>query len=314
MTVLAVDVGRTAFRAAVFANGARGASVSLDNGATLADAAGVRRLVELLDTSVRALGDDAVGELRAVVVAAAGALSRPAAAAALLDAIAATPRGKGEVVVTTDIVAAHSGALAGAPGVVVAAGTGAVAFVVDGRGATTLVDGAGYLIGDAGGGYTIGRAGLAAAMRHHDGRRGGSARLADLAAAQFGPLDELPGMLHGGRDPARAVASFAPAVAEAARDGDPVAVTIWQHAVSDLADTVSAACEALPEGDRRVALTGTLFDLDDLVTEPLKVVMEVRQPGVTVRRSSGDAMVGAARLAAWPAGVYENLLLRKPAA
>lgn len=312
MTVLAVDAGRTTFRAAVFSNGARGVSVRLDNGATLADDGGVPRLVGLLDTALRALGDQAVKDLEDVVVAAAGAYFRPDLAEALADALAKGGYVARDVVVTTDIVAAHAGALDSQPGVVVAAGTGAVAFAVNGSGDTALVDGTGYLIGDAGSGFTVGRAGLAAAMRHHDGRRGGSELLARLAVEQYGPLFELPGRLHGDVAPARAVASFAPAVAQAARDGDAVAAAIWREAVTELADTATAACDALPEHDRRIAITGGLFDLNDLVTEPFLVTMAARLPGVVVRRAAGDAIVGAARLATGPAGVYKKLLFRRP--
>ena len=312
MTVLAVDVGRTAFRAAVFSNGVRGISVRLDNGATLADDDGVPRLVGLLEMALRALGDPALADVEDVVVAAAGAYHRPELAEELADALASGGYADREVIVTTDIAAAHAGALDGRPGVVVAAGTGAVAFAIDRSGKTALVDGTGYLIGDAGSGFAVGRAGLAAAMRHHDGRRGGSERLARLAVEQYAPLSELPGRLYGAAAPARAVAAFAPAVAQAARDGDAVATAIWREAVAELADTAAAACDALPEPDRRIAVTGGLFDLGDLVTEPFSVTMAARQPGVVVRRAAGDAMVGAARMASGPGGVYENLLFRRP--
>lgn len=312
MTVLAADAGRTSFRAAVFGDGARRASVQLDSGATLADDDGVPRLLRQLETAMRALGDAALGDVEHVVVAAAGALFRPMQAESFVDALAKGGYAGREVVVTTDIVAAHSGALDGQSGVVLVAGTGAVAFGVSGSGKTTLVDGTGYLIGDAGSGFAVGRAGLAAAMRHHDGRRGGSGRLARFAVDQYGPLAELPGRLHSDPAPARAVASFAPAVAQAARAGDPAAASIWRDAVSELADTAMAACRALADHDRRVAVTGSLFDLTDLVTDPFAVTMAARQPGVVVRRATGDGVVGAARLATGPAGVYENLLFRRP--
>jgi N-acetylglucosamine kinase-like BadF-type ATPase len=312
VTVLAADVGRTSFRAAVFGDGARRASVQLDSGATLADDGGVPRLLRLLETAMRAFGDAALGDLEHVVVAAAGALIRPTQAESFVHALAKGGYAGRDVVVTTDIVAAHSGALDGQSGVVLAAGTGAVAFGVSGSGKPTLVDGAGYLIGDAGSGFAVGRAGLAAAMRHHDGRRGGSERLARLAVDRYGPLAELPGRLHSDPAPARAVASFAPAVAQAARDGDPAAATIWRDAVSELADTAIAACRALADQDRQVAVTGSLFDLTDLVTDPFSITMAARLPDVVVHRATGDAVVGAARLAIGPAGVYENLLFRRP--
>lgn len=313
MSVLAIDVGRTALRAAVFTDGARGSSIRLDSGATLSDPDGPRRVARGVETALRALGDDPTADVGTIVVAAAGAVSRPDHAEALADALVALERpGHPEIVVTTDVFAAHAGALGGRPGVVIAAGTGAVACAIDAKGGVRLVDGAGYLIGDAGSGFAVGRAGLAAALRHHDGRPGGSARLASAAADRFGPLGELPGKVHGGPSPVRTVASFVPSVADAARAGDPVAAAIWRDAVCDLAETAIAACEALPEPDRRVAVTGSLFDLTDLVAEPFSTAVTAAAPDTTVRAAAADATTGAARFADPPAGIYEDLLLRRP--
>jgi N-acetylglucosamine kinase-like BadF-type ATPase len=74
------------------------------------------------------------------------------------------------IVLASDITTSHAGALGGAPGVVVAAGTGAAALALDQEGRSAICDGWGYLLGDEGSGYAIGRAGLASALREHDGR------------------------------------------------------------------------------------------------------------------------------------------------
>ncbi|MGH8824689.1 MAG: hypothetical protein ACRDVN_09455, partial [Jiangellaceae bacterium] len=123
----------------------------------------------------------------------------------------------------------------------------------------------------------------------------------------------LPGRVQGGAHAARTVAGFAAQVTEAARDGDEVALAIWAAAAGDLADTLSTACDHLPEDDQRVAFTGSLFELDDLVTEPLRRLVAARRPRAVLRRAAGDPLVGASRLAYGPAGVYESLLLRRPA-
>ncbi len=86
------------------------------------------------------------------------------------------------MLVSDDAVTAHLGALGGEPGVVIVAGTGAIALAVDEVAARA--DGWGTRLGDDGGGYWIGRAGLAAALRAHDGR-GGSRELLARAMARF---------------------------------------------------------------------------------------------------------------------------------
>ena len=92
------------------------------------------------------------------------------------DAAVAAALGHARVVVSNDAVTAHLGALGGEPGVVIVAGTGAIALAVGADGRWARADGWGTLLGDAGGGYWIGRAGLDAALRAADGR-GGSAEL-----------------------------------------------------------------------------------------------------------------------------------------
>lgn len=309
VTILAVDAGRTHCRAAVFTVAAgggleRGESVTRASEATAVDPDGPARVAATITRTVADLPDP--GQDDAILaVSAAGALRRPAATA-LAGALAQT---WGEVVVAGDVVAAHAGAFGGAPGVVLALGTGAIALAVGADGRHAVVDGAGYLVGDAGGGFAVGRAGLAAAIRHADGRAGGSAPLAAAAAARYGcPVAEVPYLLHTAADPARRVASFAEEVAAVARSGDPVAAAIWRDAVAELAETVLAAGAAVPDAGDRVALVGALFTLDDLLTGPLRERLAARRPAVTVRVDPGDALLGAARLAHLPAGPYRPLI------
>lgn len=84
-----------------------------------------------------------------------------------------------------DAVTAYAGAVGQLPGAVVAGGTGMIALGTD-LTSWRRADGWGHLLGDSGGGAWIGRAGLDAAMRAHDGRRGGSAPLLARLEAVFG--------------------------------------------------------------------------------------------------------------------------------
>jgi N-acetylglucosamine kinase-like BadF-type ATPase len=313
VTILAVDAGRSHCRAAVFTVAAdgelvRGESVTRASEATAVDPDGRARVAATITRTVAELaaaGDLAAGSPGPILaVSAAGALRRPAAAA-LAGALAGR---WGAVVVAGDVVAAHAGAFGGVPGVVLALGTGAIALAVGADGRHAVVDGAGYLVGDAGGGFAVGRAGLAAAIRHADGRAGGSGALAAAAETRYRrPVAEVPYLLHAAPDPARRVASFAEDVAAVARAGDPVAAAIWRDAVAELAGTVVAAGAAVPDAGGRVALVGPLFTLDDLLTGPLRERLAEHRPATEVRVDPGDALLGAARLAHLPAARYAAL-------
>jgi N-acetylglucosamine kinase-like BadF-type ATPase len=306
--ILAVDVGRTHCRAAVFAVAVggelvRGESVTRASEATAVDPDGPARVAATITRTLADLPDP--GRDAAVAVSAAGALRR-SAATALAGALAG---GWHRVVVAGDVVAAHAGAFGGDPGVVLALGTGAIALAVGADGRHAVVDGAGYLVGDAGGGFSVGRAGLAAVIRHADGRAGGSGPLAAAAEARYGrPVAEVPYLLHTAPNPARRVASFAEDVAAVARAGDPVAAAIWRDAVAELTETVVAAGAAVPDAGDRVALVGSLFTLDDLLTDPLRAMLAERRPAVEVRVDPGDALLGAARIAHLPAAPYAPLI------
>lgn len=201
------------------------------------------------------------------------------------------------VVLTGDVVTAYAGALGLRPGVVVAAGTGAVALAVA-PGAIARSDGWGHLLGDAGSGYWIGRRGLEVALRAHDGR-GGSALLAGLAECHVGPLDALPSRIEAHVNPAASVAAFARQVAEAARRGDEISRSIWAEAAAELAASAAAcARRLLPAGEPvPVSWSGGLFAADDLLLEPFLGRLAALLPDAVPRPPVGDALAGAALLA-----------------
>lgn len=202
------------------------------------------------------------------------------------------------VVLASDVVTSYLGALGPRPGVVVAAGTGTVALAADGRGAVALVDGWGHLLGDAGSGFAIGRAGLASALRALDGR-GGSEDLRVRAERLYGPLGELPTAIYGGEGPARRVAAFAEAVADAARAGDAIAREIWADAASELARTAVAAGERALGSDTtaEVSWAGSLFAAEDLLRAPFSRCLAERAPRLRLVSPAGSSLDGAARLA-----------------
>jgi N-acetylglucosamine kinase-like BadF-type ATPase len=249
------------------------------------------RLVPL----VRALTAEA-GPVRlaAAVVGATGLASLGAGLRAELPGALAREFGVRRVALAADAVTAYVGALGSRPGAVIAGGTGLIAIGTDLAG-WRRADGWGHLLGDCGGGAWIGRAGLEAALRAHDGREGGSARLLACAEEVFGPVAGLPGALYPRPDRPAVLASFAPTVAACA-DADPVAAGILRAAARHMADSAAAVCPS--GGESRVAVTGGLFKTGDPLLVPLDEELAKRLPRVRRVPAEGDPLHGAVRLAA----------------
>ncbi|MFI0980478.1 N-acetylglucosamine kinase [Streptomyces sp. NPDC021093] len=240
------------------------------------------------------------GEPLAVCVGAAGMATLGDGLRAELPGLLAREFGVRRVALAADAVTAYAGALGQRPGAVVAAGTGLVALGTDLRG-WRRADGWGHLLGDCGGGAWIGRAGLEAAMRAHDGRRGGSAALLGRLEAVFGPAAGLPGRLYPRTDRPAVLASFAPEVAACA-PGDPVAAGILREAARHVADTAAAVCprpgdsgEAPPACE--VALTGGLLKLGGPLLVPLHEELAEELPHARLVPAAGDPLEGALEIA-----------------
>lgn len=226
------------------------------------------------------------GPYASVSVGAAGAWAAPDAAAALaarlrnaLDA---------PVVVTSDVVSAHAGALDGGEGVLLIAGTGAAALGVDADG-VRLVDGWGPELGDFGSGSWFGREALRAVLRASVGI-GPRTALADLVRGPVGSVDDVQRWLALDGSLARRLASLAPLVLDAAADADPTAVGIAGDAVRLLVASATAASTR----SHAVALHGGLTDHPWFRA---RLVDALRAAGRTPVVPAGDALDGALLLA-----------------
>ncbi len=224
-------------------------------------------------------------------------------------ALVAEATGARSVLLTPDWVTAHLGAFEGGPGVVVAAGTGAVALGVAAVGTARRVDGAGYLVGDAGSGFWIGRRGLEVALRTIDGRASSPALLA-AARAHFG--EDLPRAawdLYASAQAVDTIARFAPAVIEA---DDPDALAIVGQAASELAATVAAAAEVIQGARVEVAVTGRLLGADNELARRFVGALTLALPRSELRAAAGDSLDGAVRLATQGPGIHASLIHTYP--
>lgn len=212
---------------------------------------------------------------------------------ALADAL-----GVRRIALAADAVTAYAGALGQRPGAVVAGGTGMIALGTD-LTSWRRADGWGHLLGDSGGGAWIGRAGLDAAMRAHDGRRGGSPALLARLEAVLGPATGLPGLLYPRTDRPALLASFAPEVGACA-DEDEVAAGILREAAAHIAEAAAAVCPrpVNPRSEEcEVALTGGLFRMGEPLLGPLRGELTQQIPQARVVPAQGDPLHGALEIA-----------------
>ncbi|CAH0127246.1 BadF/BadG/BcrA/BcrD ATPase family protein [Microbacterium sp. Bi121] len=277
--IIAVDLGKTRCRLAVIAADGR-ESYAGAGSPGLATSDGVQTALAAILPLLAQIGD-----IQRLSIGVAGAWSVPDAARELAARLAQSTGAA--IAVTSDVVTAHAGALSGAPGTLLIAGTGAAALGADSSG-VRLVDGWGPDLGDLGGGSWIGREGIRATLRARDGL-GGPTVLGDAVRSHIAPAPDAVAWLAGDEPVARQLASVAPLVLDAAAAGDDVAAGIAAEAARLLTASAVAASD-----DADVVIHGGLGDhawfraeLEHLLTSAGRVIVA----------AAGDALDGAALLA-----------------
>lgn len=292
--VAGADVGKTRCRVAIAdSDGNRLHTVDGPGAEGLAQPGGLDDATAV----VAGLVDKAMSSLQAdgrrVAALAVGAAGARASAADAPDALALRLHqrtGIAQVAVTTDAVAAHAGALAGASGVVLAVGTGAVTLGIGVDGRDCQVDGWGQWLGDEGSGAWIGREALRAVLRALDGR-GPTTTLMAAAQQQFGTVGALPSALAITPELPRTSAAFVPAVVACAAEGDAVAADVLDRAVAAWVESTATAARAVAV--TTVACVGGLCSVDRLRESWRRSLPW----GLAVVEAQGDAVDGAVLLA-----------------
>ena len=211
--------------------------------------------------------------------------------------------GFGRIQVTTDARIALAGAAEGpvdAPGIILIAGTGAIAFGRNGQGEEARAGGWGPLLGDEGSGYAIAREGLMAVVRNLDQRGPDTLlRTTVLSSEGIGTPAELLHKIHRPDGGPAEVAAFFPMVLDAARQGDPISLEIFRRAGAELGLAVATVARKLGmlEMEVRVATVGGVFAAGPLILDPIREALESRAPGAAVGPAAYPPEIGAVRIA-----------------
>lgn len=218
--------------------------------------------------------------------------------AELVPGVAAKFLAAEQLTAVHDVVTALAGASAGAAGIVLIAGTGAIAYGRTEDGREAKADGWGYLMGDAGSAYDIGIKALQAAGQAADGRGAETLlrefvpsywRVPNLAAVRL--------LLYSDQITRADIAGLAWVVSCAAEQGDAVARDILAEAGRALARSANAVVAALGMEKAVVYPTGGVLRSGHWVLDPLAASLNAE-----IRKPAFPQVVGALLLAQRQAG------------
>ena len=204
--------------------------------------------------------------------------------------------------VLNDVDAAHLGAFAGGPGILILSGTGSMAWARDAAGTPFRVGGWGDLIGDEGSSHWIGMRVLGLVSQSLDGR----AEPTGLVEAVFDhlgldrndPMNALEGWVAHLGHPRAEIASLAPLATRLAEAGDAGAAGIIDSSAAELARHVTAIARlsGLPPD---WSFAGGTFASTSLRSAVARLIG--RPPRQPLLPPIGGALLGAATLVGWPA-------------
>jgi N-acetylglucosamine kinase-like BadF-type ATPase len=244
-----------------------------------------------------------------------------------LDAAPAAALPAGRYRCGNDMVCGWAGALAGADGINIVAGTGSIAYG-EYEGRSARAGGWGELFSDEGSAYWLAREGLRLFSRMSDGRspRG---PLHEMLRRHFALEDDLDlcAALYGKSTSQRSqLAQLSRLVADAAAAGDAAARSLFTQAAGELADIVDAVHDRLQvpaHVDLPVSYSGGLFQLRTLLLAPFEAALLTRgrRSHLAAARLPPDAgaAVYASKLAGTPlagrsiAALEERLTASVPA-
>lgn len=209
---------------------------------------------------------------------------------------------KARQLLLNDVEAAHLGAFAGKPGILILSGTGSMAWARNAAGVSARVGGWGDVIGDEGSSYWIGRAALSLVSQSLD-RRAAQTALAEavfefLELDSSDPVNALGGWVSGLANPRADIAALAVLVDRVAGAGDPGAKQLIDRAAAELAKHVQAIA---PHCDRTAdwSYAGGTFGSRFLLAA---VERHIGSPPVSPQLPPiGGALLAAAQLLDWPA-------------
>lgn len=211
----------------------------------------------------------------------------------------------GKIEVVGDMAIAMEAAFGAAPGVVVIAGTGSIAYGRNGKGTTARAGGWGFAISDEGSAHWIGRAAVTAVLREMDQALDESAApsaslFRELKAVwNLGSLDEFVRKANSSPD----FAALLPTIISTADAGDKVAQRVLEQAAVELSQLASIVIRRLFAESCasstlvRLAMVGGVFRHSTRVRQHFSDEVRKFDPRVQVIQEIVEPVAGALQMA-----------------
>ena len=192
----------------------------------------------------------------------------------------------------------------GGPGLLLNAGTGSIAYGINGQHQAGRVGGYGYLIGDEASAYWVASEGIRRALHAHDGV-GADTMLVSLLQEELNlrSIVDVFDYVHAHNK--ADIARLSPLVTRAQAAGDQVAANILNEASAYLLQCVQALLTRLqmkPE-EHTLYITGGLLLNSPWLLNALKEGLHQRCPGLRIQPMTEEAEWGAVYQAAQRAGI-----------
>lgn len=214
----------------------------------------------------------------------------------------------GAIEVIGDMEIALESAFGGGAGVIVVAGTGAIAYGRNNRGETARAGGWGRVVSDEGSGHWIGVHAIRAALREYD--RGNSSLLLKEIMNELGAANVHELAVKANADPVPNFAEILPIVLSAA-EGDPTARGVLEAAGRELAATAAMVGDRLFEKEEfAVATHGGVFAASSRVRDSFIGEMGRACPRAGIEEVAVDPAQGALDRARREFGVWHRTTLK----
>ena len=202
------------------------------------------------------------------------------------------------VAIESDARIALEGAFEGLPGIIAIAGTGAIVYGKDSKGAFHRTSGWGLRIGDKPSGYEIGREGIRAVGCMIDGS-GPKTLIAAYLKKEFqlGTQEEIIKAVY--KD-VFDLATVAPLVLRAAQKNDKVALRILEGAADELVGSIRAVVKQMNSSSKRripLSLIGSLVTGENAYVKKIHALVKREIPLISIQKPFGGPLQGAILMA-----------------